>query len=291
MGTGTFRLTQRDMAVLEGLYERNSMGVRHLVADRLFASSEYGAARMNALFSQGLVARRRMGLSNLDAGIDRGWVYVYCLTEAGIACLRAERDVWVPASWTPLWQANSHRSHVIHELSVCDMAQSLIAAVGEESSLSYWTPARMVVQKTGRTGLHPSIQRKFVSPDASVSVQVRGRTETFFLEYEESLRPQTFTDKLLGYLAYYEREDWNRQHKFAAPPKVLISVSRAKDRKQFSNQFEGACTVIDGIRTMLWPLRQFVYLAQEEDWRNGRWTLSAIDRHPMDLAQVFAEPM
>lgn len=288
-GTGSFHLTDGDLNVLERLYERNVMAMRHMVADRLFSSTRYASKRLEELFAAGLVARR--GMVSVDAaGKKRGWGYAYSLTEGGMACLKARGLTRVGGGRLPAWQTGSTRANATHELAVCDMAQALIQATKSVSSLSYWEPAKLVVQRTGHSGLHPAIHRNFVSPDAAVSIQVKKTTKTVLLEYERSLRPDKFRHKIEGYLTYYERDDWKHDFKLEEPPKVFVSVSRAGDRKQFASQFEGAVRLIQGMRSTLWPLANKLYLVEEEGWREGKWVLTALNEAEVDLHTALATP-
>lgn len=263
-GTGDFRLVPRDYAALSALFERNFSTTKQM---EMFSSEGVGANRLTRLWREGLVAR--IPVPRMVRGEVNGRAFAYSLTAFGLECLIAggHRDATErQGSWRPPYITNANRSNVLHDLAVGDLCNGIVRYFGENAISAGWKGARDAVQKA-----NPMVaggQTFILAPDAAVTLAT---ADTLLIEYEESLRPDSFGERLANYQRYFEHRLWESEYLKA--PKVLISASEVADRQRYwSHPFDEALKMA----TVAVKLYTHVYLVKEEAWRVGDWTVQPI---------------
>ena len=263
-GTGDFRLVPRDYAVLSALFERNFATTKQM---EMFTSEAYAANRLARLWREGLVAR--ISVPRLVRGEVFGREYAYSLTAFGLECLIAgghRNAAEHQSAWRPPYATNSNRNNVLHDLAVGDLCNGIVRYFGDNGVSAGWKGSREAVQRA-----NPMVaggQTFILAPDAAVTLS---SADTLLIEYEESLRPDSFGERLANYQRYFEHRLWESEYLKA--PKVLISASEVADRQRYwARPFDEALKM----GTVAVKLYQHVYLVKEEMWRAGDWMVQPI---------------
>lgn len=263
-GTEDFRLVPRDYEALSALFERNFATSKQM---EMFTSEAYATNRLARLCREGLVAR--ISVPRMVRGEVNGRAFAYSLTAFGLECLIAggHRDAMErQGAWRPPYTTNSNRSNVLHDLAVGDLSNGIVRYFEANNISAGWKGARDAVQKA-----NPMVaggQTFILAPDAAVTLAT---ADTLLIEYEESLRPDSFGERLANYQRYFERRLWESDYLKA--PKVLISASQTADRQRYwANPFDEALKMAMAAT----HLYQHVYLIKEEAWRVGDWTVQPI---------------
>lgn len=270
VGTGDFVLVERDYTVLETLLNQNFLTSRHfwMFTTKDGSISRKGATkRLQRLTKEGLVAR--MKIASLYRDSLQGAEYAYSLTAFGLECLAlgghqeaADRI----STWKPPYLTNTRRNNIIHELSVADLCTGIMSHFKTADVKAGWRGSRQTFQR-----VHPMMaggQRLALAPDAAI---VLSTGHTFLVEYEESLRPDTFGSKLAEYRRYFEHEVW--QSAYLTPPKILVSASETSDRQRYwGNPFQEVLKM--GRKAVF--LYQHMFLIKEQNWRRGIWMVQPL---------------
>lgn len=264
MGTGDFRLGRRDFDVMAALFERNFMTTKNMDA---FADRGSASNRLNKLFAQGIVAR--ISVPRMVGKEIHGREFAYSLTALGLECLIAggHRDALERRnSWKPPYTTGSLRNNVIHDLTVGDLCTGIVGYCERFEVLAGWKSARYTVQKA-----NPMVaggQSFIIVPDAAITLET---SDTVLIEYEESLRPESFGSRLADYRRYFHHKLWEPEYLKA--PKVLISASEEADRQRYwANPFTKALSMASEV-VALYP---HVYLIKEQMWRQGEWLVQPL---------------
>lgn len=263
-GTGTFVLVTRDYKALREIFRRNFAATRHL---RMFSSPRAASNRLRRLLEEGLVART--AVTSVKNGAVRGWEYAYGLTSLGLECLAAGGDRDAASrlgEWQPPYLTGTSRNNVLHELSVADLCSGLVEHLETERIVAGWMSSRDTFQQVH--SMMAGGQRLIVAPDAAV---VLSTGDSILVEYEESLRPESFGRKLVNYARYFQGRVWSAE--YVRAPKVLFSLSGESDRQRYwTNPLEQGLQMAKQV-VALYP---YVYLIREQNWRNGLWSVLPI---------------
>lgn len=279
-GTGRFRLTDRDLALLSGLFENNYMLGRHIAgycSERglVFPGRQAFSQRMIRLFRHGLVAKAKV----LPRGIGRTYEYVYSLTALGLSVLvhgghnlAGQSQDW----WKPPHHYKGRRNNVWHQLAVVDLVQGLAAYGKYNGREVFWVGSRFIEQRISaqRAGGMPLI----LDPDAALQV---GVSHVLLLEHQRSIDTDQITRKLTKYQRYAAIEGWRGVYHRA--PQLLFSVNDVSDTQHHSR--DPVALVADIARGLY--LRNCLVLPESES-RRLRWGVTTIDHpHPMDLWEAL----
>ncbi len=263
-GTGDFRLSRRDIEIFERLFHYNFALGRRLPIP---GTRQNRSKRLGKLLLEGLIAR--LSIPRFEEGGARGREYAYCLTAFGFECLVATGHriaIERAAIWKPAYITFSTRNNIFHELAVSELCFGVIEYLLDLQISAGWKSSRFTVQKA-----NPMVaggQSLIIAPDAAIAAD---NGHSILVEYEESLRPEAFGDRLSNYRRYFQHRLWESD--YLKPPKLLISASATADRQRYwENPYSQALRMAQEVV----PLYQYVYLIQEQLWRRGQWLVQSI---------------
>ena len=265
MGTGDFRLVDRDFKAMAALFERNFVTTKRL---EMFDSQSSATNRMIRLLREGIVAR--LAVPRMVGHEIHGREFAYSLTAFGLECLIAgghREALERRASWKPPYITGSNRNNVLHDLSVSDLSTGVVDYFNGFQVSASWKSSRYAVQK-----VNPMLaggQTFIIAPDAAITLVT---ADTLLVEYEESLRPDSFGDRLTNYKRYFQYKLWEAE--YIRAPRVLISASEEPDRQRYwSRPFVEALSMAREVVA----LYQYVYLIKEQMWRQGQWMVQPLN--------------
>lgn len=266
-GTGTFRLTQRDVAWMAMLLEHSFLGARHL---ELESSIAVVTRRLGRLHAQGLVATTP---ERLERG--RATPLVYGLTQLGFDVLAMDGNptaLAVESDWKPPHQTKGSRNHLTHQLAVADLSTLIVRHAARFGIPVDWRGSKRLVQR-----VHPMAaggQRLEISPDAAL---LFANGAAVIVEHERSLRSDGVHDRMTKYKRYFAGRMW--QANYAREPKVLFSVDVAGNTQGYGESvYELAKAVADDM--LLLP----AMFTREEWWRAGKVVVEAVGKPaPVDI--------
>lgn len=269
-GTGTFIITDRDSDLLLDLFHYNYLAVRHLEKLDLFPGRKRASRRLLRLLEEGVIARTTV--SAWRGSEEVGWEYTFALTQLGFECL-LERETEGVAEfatrWNPPFMKGGDRNNPVHDAGVADLALGGVDYFGTRYSPT-WMGSRSVTQEISR-----SRGRRSLSPDAGIVLRGPDTTDLLLLEFEESLRSESLQSRLDRYAVYFVNQLWKKKFPtLTQAPRVLISASTRSDRQRY---WKEPFKQVGEIAQRMVALYPYVFLIEEEAWRNGLWNVRSLD--------------
>ncbi len=267
VGVPGFRFSpDEDLMLLLDTFQYQFLATRHYVALGYFASQTQ-TRRLIQLLHQGLLARQRHPVWRQSAPNQSE--YVYSITAFGYECLVEWDDTLrrMTQPFKPYYESTSRRNTPAHDTGVADLVLALRQQLPADCHVTWHGAykARQLLHSGGRS---------LVSPDALLIITSPSAQDLVLVEYEQSIRPSSVEDKLLGYQAYFQKQPWSKNGaRLTARPKVLVSAGHTADLQRYWASPFQAFRLAAQFSPFLYDR---LFLIGEEDWRQGQWPVVSI---------------